>query len=50
MYGTLLLRHGRELHRAVAEVLERRAGEDPAFLETLAEHWARAEEREKARR
>ncbi len=50
VYGTLLLRQRRELHRAVAEVLERRAGEDPAFPETLAEHWARAQDADKARR
>ena len=48
-YETLLLRQRRELHRKVAEVLERGAGDDPAFLEVLAEHYARAEVSEKAR-
>jgi adenylate cyclase len=49
VYDTLLLRQRRELHRRVAEALEERAGEDPAFLEALAEHYGRAEVPEKAR-
>lgn len=50
VYDTLLRRARRELHRRVAEALESRAGEDPASLEVLAEHYARAEVPEKARR
>jgi len=49
VYETLLLRQRRDLHRRVAEALEASAGEDPAFLESLAEHYARAEVSEKAR-
>ncbi len=49
-YDTLLLRQRKELHRKVAEALEARAGDDPAFLEILAEHYARADLPEKARR
>jgi adenylate cyclase len=49
-YETLLLRQRRELHRAAAEVLERRAGDDPGVLEELAEHYALAESPEQARR
>lgn len=48
VYETLLLRQ-KGMHRRVAEALEARAGEDPAFLEALAEHYAKAEVREKAR-
>ncbi len=48
-YETLLLRHRRELHRKVAEALERRGGDEPELLETLAEHYALAEVPEKAR-
>jgi adenylate cyclase len=48
-YETLLHRQRRELHRKVAEALEVRAGDDPALLELLAEHYARAEVPEKAR-
>jgi adenylate cyclase len=48
-YETLLLRQRKELHRRIAEVLEARAGDDPASLEVLAEHYARAEAPEKAR-
>jgi adenylate cyclase len=49
-YDTLLLRQRRELHRNVAEVLESRVGDDPAYLEMLAEHYGRADVPEKARR
>jgi adenylate cyclase len=49
-YDTLLLRQRRELHAKVAQALESQAGDDPAFLELLAEHYARAEATEKARR
>src|SRR5204862_3336576 len=49
VYETLLLRQRRDLHRRVAEALEAQAGDDPAFLEALAEHYARAEVPEKAR-
>ena len=48
-YETLLMRQRRELHRKVAETLEQRGGDDPSVLETLAEHYARAEAPEKAR-
>lgn len=49
-YETLLLRQRRELHRAAAEALERRAAGDPSLLEQLAEHYALAESPEQARR
>jgi adenylate cyclase len=49
VYETLLLRQRKETHRRIAEVLESRAEEDPATLELLAEHYARAEVPEKAR-
>jgi class 3 adenylate cyclase/tetratricopeptide (TPR) repeat protein len=49
-YETLLLRQRRDLHRKVAEALEQRAGDDPGLLEALAEHYARAEAPEQARR
>jgi len=49
-YETLLLRQRRELHRAAAEALERRAGDDPSLLEELAEHYALAESPEEARK
>jgi class 3 adenylate cyclase/tetratricopeptide (TPR) repeat protein len=49
-YETLLLRRRRELHLKVAEALEGSAGDDPQLLEALAEHYARAEAREAARR
>lgn len=48
-YETLLLRQRKELHRKIAEALEERAADDPASLEVLAEHYARAEVPEKAR-
>ncbi len=48
-YETLLRRQRGELHLKVAETLESRAGDDPAALEVLAEHYARAEAPEKAR-
>jgi len=48
-YDTLLLRQRRELHREVAEALEARARDDPATLEVLAEHYAKAEVPDKAR-
>jgi adenylate cyclase len=48
-YDALLLRRRRELHLEVAAALEREAGDDPLLLEALATHYARAEEREKAR-
>jgi len=49
-YETLLLRQRRELHRAAAEALERRAGDDPNLLEQLAEHYALADSPEQARK
>jgi adenylate cyclase len=49
-YETLLLRQRRDLHRAAAEALEQRAGDDPGLLEELAEHYALAESPEQARR
>jgi class 3 adenylate cyclase/tetratricopeptide (TPR) repeat protein len=49
VYETLLLRQRRELHRRVAEALEAQAGDDPGFLEALAEHYGRADVPEKAR-
>jgi class 3 adenylate cyclase/tetratricopeptide (TPR) repeat protein len=49
-YETLLLRQRRELHAKVARALESRAGDDPANLELLAEHFARADATEEARR
>ncbi len=48
-YDTLLLRQRRELHRAAAEALERRAGDDSSVLGDLAEHYALAELPERAR-
>ena len=48
-YETLLLRQRRDMHRQVAEALEARAADDPATLEALAEHYARAEVPDKAR-
>jgi adenylate cyclase len=48
-YETLLLRQRKELHGKVARALESQAGDDPAFLELLAEHYAQAEDTEKAR-
>lgn len=49
VYDTLLLRQRRELHRRVAAALEPKAADDPALLEALAEHYARAEVKERAR-
>jgi adenylate cyclase len=49
-YETLLLRQRRDLHRAAAEALEQRAGDDPGLLEELAEHYALADSPEQARR
>lgn len=49
-YETLLLRQRRELHARVAAALEARAVNDPDSLETLANHYAKAEVTEKARR
>jgi adenylate cyclase len=49
-YETLLLRRRRELHAKAAEALESRVGDDPGHLEALAEHYARAEIHDKARR
>jgi adenylate cyclase len=49
-YETLLLRQRKELHARVATALEARAADDPASLEALAGHYARAEASEKARR
>jgi len=48
-YETLLLRQRRDMHRKVAEALEASAGDDPAFLESLAEHYARADVPQKTR-
>jgi len=49
-YETLLLRQRKELHARVAAALEARVANDPASLEALAGHYARAEASEKARR
>jgi adenylate cyclase len=49
-YETLLLRQRKELHARVAAALEARAADDPASLEALAAHYAKAEVPEKARR
>jgi adenylate cyclase len=49
-YETLLLRQRRDLHRAAAQALEQRAGDDPGLLEELAEHYALADSPEQARR
>ncbi|TMC39461.1 MAG: tetratricopeptide repeat protein, partial [Chloroflexi bacterium] len=49
-YETLLLRQRKDLHARVAAALEARAADDPASLEALAGHYARAEASEKARR
>ncbi|HYM50009.1 MAG TPA: AAA family ATPase [Candidatus Limnocylindrales bacterium] len=49
-YETLLLRQRRELHAKVAAALEAKVADDPDSLETLANHYARAEVSEKARR
>jgi adenylate cyclase len=46
-YSTLLLRQRQELHRIVAEALE---ATDPGQLDVLAEHYAKAGIRDKARR
>lgn len=46
-YSTLLLRQRQELHRVVAEALE---ATDPGQLDVLAEHYAKAGIRDKARR
>lgn len=48
-YETLLLRQRKDLHGRVAAALEARAANDPASLEMLAGHYARAESSEKAR-
>jgi adenylate cyclase len=48
-YETLLLRQRKELHARVAAALEAHAANDPASLEALAGHYARAEVSEKAR-
>lgn len=49
-YETLLLRQRKELHARVAAALEAQSADDPASLEVLAGHYARAEASEKARR
>jgi adenylate cyclase len=49
-YETLLIRQRKELHGRVAAALEAHAANDPASLEVLAGHYARAEISEKARR
>jgi adenylate cyclase len=49
-YQTLLVRERRDLHRRTAEALQQRAGDDPDVLGILAEHFARAEAPEQARR
>jgi adenylate cyclase len=48
-YDTLLLKRRRELHRRVAEALEASTGDEPGFLEILAEHYSRARVPAKAR-
>jgi adenylate cyclase len=49
IYETLLRRQRHDLHRQVAETLERLSGEDPAVLELLAEQYGKADVPEKAR-
>src|SRR5205807_3782140 len=49
IYETLLRSQRHELHRQVAETVERQAGEDPAVLELLAEQYGKADVPEKAR-
>jgi adenylate cyclase len=49
-YETLLLRQRKELHARVAAALELRVTDDPASLEALAGHYARAEVTDKTRR
>jgi adenylate cyclase len=49
IYDALLHRQRRTFHRKVAEALENSAAGDPALLESLAEHFARAEVLDKAR-
>ena len=49
-YETLLLRQRKDLHARVAAALEAQSADDPASLEVLAGHYARAEVSEKARR
>ncbi len=49
VYETILIRRRVELHRKVAQAIEGLGGEDPGKLELLAEHYARADVREKAR-
>ncbi|HEV8564189.1 MAG TPA: adenylate/guanylate cyclase domain-containing protein [Actinomycetota bacterium] len=48
-YETMLQRHRRGLHRKVAEALETLSAKDHDLVELLAEHYARAEMKEKAR-
>ena len=50
IYETLLRRQRHDLHRQVAETLERQAGDDPSVLELLAEQYGKADVPEKARR
>jgi tetratricopeptide (TPR) repeat protein len=50
IYQALLLRQRTELHRRVAEEVERTYGDDPAHLEVLAEHYSQAKVPEKAAR
>lgn len=49
IYDTLLKRHRKEIHRRVAEALEKSAGDEPGFLDALAEHYSRADVPVKAR-
>jgi adenylate cyclase len=48
-YDTLLIKRRQELHKRVAEALEGSAGEEPGFLDVLAEHYSRARVPVKAR-
>jgi adenylate cyclase len=50
IYQALLLRQRTELHRRVAEEVEKTYGDDPAYLEVLAEHYSQAKVHEKAAR
>ena len=49
IYSTLLRQQRREIHNKVGQALEKHIGDDPAVLDLLAEHFARAEVMEKAR-
>jgi adenylate cyclase len=48
IYGALLMRQRKDLHRRVAEEVERNHEGDPGYLEVLAEHYGQARVPEKA--